>query len=130
MTYIAISLIIYVSHLVIQLSVLLVGSQQGVLYCYCTALQNGGDYVENSILSSIIYRLCPCRHIWSIQHTVCYSLMTSPPWTTEHIGYCLLHTVEPHFYKPSKSRHLSLMGYVMNCIPTAIPYTVIIEYYV
>jgi len=37
MTYIAISLIIYVSHLVIQLSVLLVGSQQG-FHVYFTAI--------------------------------------------------------------------------------------------
>ena len=33
-----------------------------VHYCYSAALQNGGEYAENRILSSIIYGLRPRRH--------------------------------------------------------------------
>ena len=42
-----------------------------VHYCYSAALQNGSEYAENRILSSIIYGPHPHRHIIYLEQQPC-----------------------------------------------------------
>ena len=70
MTCIAISLCESLSDLAVSIAGRELTRGPRVHYCYFTALQNGGDYAENRILSSMIYRPRTHRHtVYSHERT-------------------------------------------------------------